>query len=109
MSDDEFRPAQMISERLAERIRTEGSLSVAAFMAEALFHPMAGFYATKDPLGAANDFITAPEISQMFGELLGLYENDPSTVVASFRAGNGGVARAPRDDHGQFRREPVEL
>ena len=69
MSDDEFRPAQMISERLAERIRTEGSLSVAAFMAEALFHPMAGFYATKDPLGAANDFITAPEISQMFGEL----------------------------------------
>ena len=73
MSDDEFRPAQMISERLAERIRTEGSLSVAAFMAEALFHPMAGFYATKDPLGAANDFITAPEISQMFGELLGLW------------------------------------
>ena len=73
MSDDDFRPAQMISERLSERIRSEGSLSVAAFMAEALFHPMAGFYATKDPLGAANDFITAPEISQMFGELLGLW------------------------------------
>ena len=73
MSDDDFRPAQMISERLSERIRSEGSLSVAAYMAEALFHPMAGFYATKDPLGAANDFITAPEISQMFGELLGLW------------------------------------
>ena len=73
MSDDAFRPAQMISERLRERIRTEGSLSVAAFMTVALFHPMAGFYATKDPLGAANDFITAPEISQMFGELLGLW------------------------------------
>ncbi|WP_430431589.1 class I SAM-dependent methyltransferase [Oceanicaulis sp.] len=73
MSDDDFRPAQMISERLIERIRSEGSLSVAAYMAEALFHPMAGFYATKDPLGAANDFITAPEISQMFGELLGLW------------------------------------
>lgn len=73
MSDDEFRPAQMIKARLQDRLRSEGALSVAAFMAEALFHPMAGFYATKDPLGAANDFITAPEISQMFGELLGLW------------------------------------
>jgi len=72
-SDDEFRPAEMLAARLRERIRTEGPLSVAAFMAEALFDPMAGFYATKDPLGAANDFITAPEISQMFGELLGLW------------------------------------
>ncbi|WP_273145944.1 class I SAM-dependent methyltransferase [Oceanicaulis alexandrii] len=73
MSDNDFRPAQMIKERLQDRLRSEGSLSVAAYMAEALFHPMAGFYATKDPLGAANDFITAPEISQMFGELLGLW------------------------------------
>jgi len=73
MSDDDFLPAQIISERLRDRIRSEGALSVAAFMTEALFHPMAGFYATKDPLGAANDFITAPEISQMFGELIGLW------------------------------------
>lgn len=72
-SEDEFRPVEMLAARLRERINTEGPLSVAAFMAEALFDPMAGFYATKDPLGAANDFITAPEISQMFGELLGLW------------------------------------
>ena len=70
---DDFRPLEMLAARLRERIRTEGPLSVAAFMGEALFDPMAGFYATKDPLGAANDFITAPEISQMFGELLGLW------------------------------------
>ncbi|MEQ8405447.1 MAG: SAM-dependent methyltransferase [Oceanicaulis sp.] len=72
-NDDAFPPVEMLAARLRERIQTEGPLSVAAFMSEALFDPMAGFYATKDPLGAANDFITAPEISQMFGELLGLW------------------------------------
>lgn len=70
---DDFRPVEMLAARLRERIAAEGPLTVAAYMAEALFDPMAGFYATKDPLGAANDFITAPEISQMFGELLGLW------------------------------------
>ncbi|XBQ15057.1 MAG: SAM-dependent methyltransferase [Oceanicaulis sp.] len=73
MTDDEFRPAEMLAERLRARIREEGPLPVSAYMAEALFDPMAGFYATKDPLGAGNDFITAPEISQMFGELCGLW------------------------------------
>ena len=72
-ADSEFRPLEILAERLRTRIRSEGPLSVAAFMSEALFDPMAGFYATKDPLGAANDFITAPEISQMFGELIGLW------------------------------------
>src|SRR5690606_13333878 len=48
-------------------------ISLAAFMAEALFDPREGFYATRDPIGAGADFITAPEISQMFGELLGLW------------------------------------
>ncbi len=52
---------------LAERIRKEGPLSVEAYM-EAC---NAYYYATRDPLGAAGDFITAPEISQMFGELVG--------------------------------------
>lgn len=42
------------------------------YMAECLMNPDHGYYATRDPLGAAGDFITAPEISQMFGELLGL-------------------------------------
>ncbi|MCC5997254.1 MAG: SAM-dependent methyltransferase [Oceanicaulis sp.] len=70
---DDFRPAEMLAERLRARIASEGPLPVSAFMMEALFDPVAGFYATKDPLGAHNDFITAPEISQMFGELLGLW------------------------------------
>lgn len=57
---------------LHDRITRTGPLSVAAFMAEALGHPEHGYYRKRDPLGAAGDFITAPEISQMFGELIGL-------------------------------------
>jgi SAM-dependent MidA family methyltransferase len=55
---------------LAARIRASGPLTVADYMADALLHPTFGYYATRDPLGT--DFTTAPEISQMFGELVGL-------------------------------------
>ncbi|MEI6558755.1 MAG: SAM-dependent methyltransferase [Rhodospirillaceae bacterium] len=58
---------------LARRIRLEGPLTVADFMAEALGNPRHGYYITADRFGAAGDFITAPEISQMFGELIGLW------------------------------------
>ena len=44
-----------------------------AYMALCLGHPQHGYYATRDPLGAAGDFVTAPEISQMFGELVGAW------------------------------------
>ncbi len=57
---------------IARRIRREGPLSTAVFMAIALHDPEAGYYARHDPLGSAGDFITAPEISQIFGELIGL-------------------------------------
>ena len=48
-------------------------MPVAQYMALCLTHPEHGYYMTRDPLGAAGDFITAPEISQMFGELIGLW------------------------------------
>lgn len=57
-----------LAERLTRMIGASGPVSVAQFMAEANAH----YYTTRDPLGIAGDFITAPEISQMFGELVGL-------------------------------------
>ncbi len=48
-------------------------MPVADYMAECLHDPDNGYYATRDPLGKAGDFITAPEVSQIFGELLGLW------------------------------------
>lgn len=58
---------------MIEEIRRAGPMSTARFMALALGHPTLGYYAGRDPLGAAGDFITAPEVSQVFGELLGLW------------------------------------
>lgn len=58
---------------LARRIAKQGALSVAEYMELALTHPKQGYYMRKDPFGVAGDFTTAPEISQIFGELLGLW------------------------------------
>ena len=58
---------------IARRIALTGPISIADFMAEALGHPRLGYYRRALPLGAAGDFTTAPEISQMFGELLGAW------------------------------------
>jgi len=58
---------------LRQRIDNTGPISVSDFMAECLCHPKYGYYMKKDPFGVAGDFTTAPEISQVFGELLGLW------------------------------------
>ncbi len=57
---------------LIAQIRAQGPMPLAEYMATCLMHPEHGYYATRDPFGAAGDFTTAPEISQMFGELVGL-------------------------------------
>jgi SAM-dependent MidA family methyltransferase len=62
-----------LGQRIARLIEAQGPLSVAQFMTMALHDPKAGYYATRDPFGAGGDFITAPDIGQMFGELLGLW------------------------------------
>jgi NADH dehydrogenase [ubiquinone] 1 alpha subcomplex assembly factor 7 len=62
-----------LGRRLVQRIARHGPITLADYMAEALTHPEHGYYTTGDPFGAAGDFTTAPEISQMFGELLGLW------------------------------------
>ena len=61
-----------ITARLQRLIEATGPIPVAVFMAEA----NAAYYAARDPLGRGGDFITAPEISQMFGELTGLWLAD---------------------------------
>ncbi|MGJ8559896.1 MAG: class I SAM-dependent methyltransferase [Litorimonas sp.] len=62
-----------LSKRLKARIRDTGPISVAEYMTLCLLDPVDGYYPTRDPLGSEGDFITAPEISQMFGECLGLW------------------------------------
>jgi NADH dehydrogenase [ubiquinone] 1 alpha subcomplex assembly factor 7 len=54
-------------------IAVAGPMPVAQYMALCLSHPERGYYMSRDPLGVAGDFTTAPEISQMFGELIGLW------------------------------------
>jgi NADH dehydrogenase [ubiquinone] 1 alpha subcomplex assembly factor 7 len=62
-----------LATRMAELIAAQGPISVAQFMTMALLDPKEGYYATRDPFGAGGDFTTAPEISQMFGEMVGLW------------------------------------
>ena len=57
---------------LHHRIAQNGPMSLAEFMETCLLHPAHGYYTQQDVFGASGDFVTAPETSQMFGELLGL-------------------------------------
>jgi SAM-dependent MidA family methyltransferase len=84
-----------LAQRLARLITATGPIPIAHYMAEANAH----YYATRDPLGAAGDFTTAPEISQMFGELIGLWLADlwsnagrPAAVYVELGPGRGTLA-----------------
>ena len=68
--NDEHSPLESEIRRL---IGIAGPMPVAEYMRLCLTHPQFGYYVNRDPLGARGDFITAPEISQMFGELIGLW------------------------------------
>ena len=84
-----------LADRLARAITLAGPIPVAQYMAAANAH----YYATRDPLGAGGDFVTAPEISQMFGELIGLWLADlwdradrPAVAYVELGPGRGTLA-----------------
>lgn len=70
MAQDDCSP---LAQDVRRAIGIAGPMPIAEYMQLCLTHPQHGYYTTREPLGAGGDFITAPEISQMFGELIGLW------------------------------------
>ncbi|MEN0101081.1 MAG: SAM-dependent methyltransferase, partial [Brucella pseudogrignonensis] len=66
-------PEATLKDRLKRLIGTTGPISVADYMAACLGDREQGYYTTREPFGRDGDFITAPEVSQMFGELIGIW------------------------------------
>lgn len=78
-------------------IQTHGPMGLGRYMALCLSHPVHGYYMTRDPFGVDGDFTTAPEISQLFGELIGAWvvdlwiktgQNSPFRII-EFGPGRG--------------------
>jgi NADH dehydrogenase [ubiquinone] 1 alpha subcomplex assembly factor 7 len=65
-----------LTREITAMIAQDGPITLERYMALALGHPKHGYYMTRDPFGAGGDFITAPEISQMFGELVGVWASE---------------------------------
>ena len=85
-----------LAARLKQRIARDGPISVHDYMQACLADGRAGYYTTRQPIGRDGDFVTAPEISQVFGELLGVWAaavwqamGEPAVVFAELGPGRG--------------------
>jgi NADH dehydrogenase [ubiquinone] 1 alpha subcomplex assembly factor 7 len=100
-----------LAARLRESIARHGPISVHNYMQACLADARGGYYLTRQPIGRDGDFVTAPEISQVFGELLGVWiasvwhaMGEPAAIVAELGPGRGTLtgdalrvfAKAPR-------------
>lgn len=100
--DPQARRPTPLAQGLKARIAAEGPISVADYMSACLWDPQAGYYATREVIGGAGDFITAAEISQVFGEIIGLWAGvvwqqvlgaPPRVTVAEYGPGRGTMMR----------------
>ncbi|XP_028997725.1 protein arginine methyltransferase NDUFAF7, mitochondrial [Betta splendens] len=72
-SSSQNKPRPSLLRHLSSKIKATGPISVAEYMREVLTNPVTGYYVRNNMLGPEGDFITSPEISQIFGELLGVW------------------------------------
>lgn len=66
---------------LTQAIKTMGPLPLSLYMRQCLTHPTLGYYTTRDPLGAAGDFVTSPEILSMYGQMCGVWFAEHNAAV----------------------------
>lgn len=93
----EARAFTTLTDRLVALIAQNGPITVAQYMTSALYDPLNGYYSMRAGLGSDGDFLTAPEASQMFGELVGLWcaqewitlESPASFNLVELGPGNG--------------------
>lgn len=72
-----------LKQEIAATISHDGPITLEHYMSLCLGHPRHGYYMTRDPFGARGDFVTAPEISQMFGELIGVWTSEAWRAAGS--------------------------
>lgn len=97
-SKDQAKEVKNLLDFFAESIKTTGPISLSAFMRQCLIHPEFGYYTTRNPLDSrGGDFITSPEVSSVFGEMIGIWlfttwklQGSPSSInVVEFGPGKG--------------------
>ncbi len=66
----------LLEDIIKDKIRDNGPMTIGQFMELALGHPEHGYYMKQDPFGRSGDFVTAPEVSQLFGEMIGAWVAD---------------------------------